>query len=139
MDGALNMTENIDMIKQGKAALDSGDLKLAVETFEEVTRLDSDNYDAFVYLAIAYSKQNRYNRAIGALKRASEIKPDSYQVHYNLGQAYEAAGVPKEAYAEYKNALDINAFYTKARQAMTDLSERLPELISGGIVVEGDK
>jgi tetratricopeptide (TPR) repeat protein len=139
LDGVVNMTENVDIIQKGKTALDGGDLKSAVEAFEEATRLDTESYEAFVYLAVAYSKQNRYNRAIGALKKASDIKPDSPHVHYNLGQAYEAAGVPKEAWTEYRNALNIDAFYTKAREAMSDLSDRLPELSSGGIIVEGDK
>lgn len=135
------MTENdnMNMMHDGKEALDRGDIKKAVDIFEEITRLDNDNYDAFVYLGVAYSKQNRYNPAIGAFKRASELRPDSHQIHYNLGQAYEAAGVPREAYAEYKKALEINAFYTKAQQALAELSEKLPELTSGGIVVEGDK
>lgn len=139
LDGVANMTENADVIQKGKTALDGGDLKSAVEAFEEATRLDTESYDAFVYLAVAYSKQSRYNRAIGALKKASDIRPNSPNVHYNLGQAYEAAGVPKEAWSEYKNALNIDAFYAKAREAMSGLSDRLPELASGSIIIEGDK
>lgn len=133
------MTDNQDVIQSGKLALETNDLKTAVESFEEATRLDPSSYDAFVYLAVAYSKQSRYNRAIGALKKATDIRPNSAPAHYNLGRAYDAAGVPKEAWAEYKNALNIDAFYGKAREAMSDLSDRLPELAAGGITVEGDK
>ena len=86
-------------------------------------------------LGAAYAQQGRYNSAIGALKRASEIKPDSPRIHYNLGQAYEAAGVPREAWFEYKRALELDSKYGLARGALISLSQRLPKLLNSGIEV----
>lgn len=130
------MTEHNSSFDQGVDAFAARDYKGAVSLFEAATRESSDDYESFVYLGVAYSQLKRYNAAIGALKRASEIRPNSPVVHYNLGQAYEAAGVPNEAWSEYSTALAIDPMYARAKNAMDALAERLPELESSGIEID---
>ena len=113
----------------------SGSYEQAIATLEDATRRYTGSYDAFVYLGAAYARCGRHNSAIGAFKRASEIKPKSARVHYNLGQAYEAAGVPREAWFEYKKALEIDDNYGLARGALISLSNRLPKLLKSSIEV----
>ena len=116
-------------LERGVAAFKAGDLERSIRILEEASRQDG-SYDAFVYLGAAYAQHGRHNSAIGAFRRAAEIKPNSPRVHYNLGQAYEAAGVPREAWFEYKRALEVDANYGLARGALISLSQRLPRLLS---------
>jgi Flp pilus assembly protein TadD len=114
-----------DNCEAGIQAFKSGEFDEAVRDLESATMDDPDNFRAFTYLGAAYVENGRYNAAIGALKRASEIRPEAAKVHYNLGQAYEAADVPREAWFEYKNALQCDPYYQPARTAMILLGARL--------------
>lgn len=126
--------EAID-IERGISAFKQGEFERATHLLEDASRRYPESYDAFVYLGAACAQQGRHNAAIGAFKRASQIKPDSPRVHYNLGQAYEAAGVPREAWFEYKKALEIDPKYGLARGALISLTQRLPKLLAPGIQV----
>ncbi len=117
-------------LEEGIEAFKQGNYELAIKLLEPVSRHDSDSYEAFVYLGAAYAQVKRYNAAIGALRRACEIRPDSAKVHYNLGQAYEAANVPQEAVFEYQKALEIDKNYNLAKSALASLLRRLPNLYS---------
>ena len=94
----------VDEVERGVAAFKRGDFSLTIDLLEQASRKYPESYDAFVYLGAACAQLGRHNAAIGAFKRASDIRPDSPRIHYNLGQAYEAAGVPREAWFEYKRA-----------------------------------
>jgi len=109
----------------GIDAFKAKDIETAVRELEQAATEDSGSLRAFTYLGAAYAEQARYNASIGALKRAAELKPDVAKIHYNLGQAYEAAGVPNEAFFAYKKALDVDPFYWAARTALLNVSARL--------------
>ena len=109
----------------GLAAFQNGDFDSAISELEEATRLDRENFRAFLYLGAAYGEREKYDEAIGAFKAASQLKPNVPSLHYNLGQAYEAAGVPSEAVYEYNRALEIDPRYSKADEALEDLKQRL--------------
>ncbi len=125
-----NMSEIERSLQSAKLYFKSGDFRRAVKVLEEVTKKHPENYEAFVHLGAAYAQIQKYNQAIGALKKASEIKPNSSKIHYNLGQAYEAAGVPIEAWFEYQRALEIDPRYGLARGALTTLAHKLPNLMT---------
>jgi Flp pilus assembly protein TadD len=129
------MSDEARDIERGIGAFKQGEFEHATHLLEDASRKYPQSYDAFVYLGAACAQQGRHNAAIGAFKRASEIKPDSPRVHYNLGQAYEAAGVPREAWFEYKKALEIDPTYGLARGALISLTQRLPKLLAPGIEV----
>lgn len=129
------MSDEITDVERGISAFKQGDFEQATILLEDASRKYQASYDAFVYLGAAYAQQGRHNAAIGAFKRASEIKPDSPRIHYNLGQAYEAAGVPREAWFEYKKALEIDPKYGLARGALISLTQRLPKLLAPGMEV----
>lgn len=129
------MATQTTSVERGIAAFKEGDFEAAVRILEEASREYPGSYEAYVYLGAAYAQQGRHNLSIGALKRACDITPDSPRVHYNLGQAYEAAGVPMEAWFEYQRALELDPKYGLARGALISLSQRLPRLMSPGIEV----
>jgi len=111
-------------LEQGLAAFKAQDYDTAIPELEAATREDPGNYRAFVYLGVSYAGKGKYNAAIGALKMAEQLKPGVPNIHYNIGQAYEAAGVPSEAEYEYERALDIDPNYSKARDALDALRRR---------------
>ena len=133
--GGKGMSNEDKDIERGIDAFKQGDFDNAAQLLEDSSRRYPNSYDAFVYLGAAYAQQGRHKAAIGAFKRASDIKPDSPRIHYNLGQAYEAAGVPREAWFEYKKALEIDPKYGLARGALISLTQRLPKLLAPGIEV----
>lgn len=129
------MAEQMTSVERGIAAFKDGDFDRAVQVLEDASREYTASYEAYVYLGAAYAQQGRHNLSIGAFKKASEINPGSPRIHYNLGQAYEAAGVPMEAWFEYKRALELDSRYGLARGALISLSQRLPKLVGPTIEV----
>jgi len=118
------MEDAANHIQKGLAAFQSGDYDTAISELEGATREDSANYRAFIFLGAAYAGKAKYNAAIGAFKMAEQINPNVASVHYNIGQAYEAAGVPDEAEYEYEYALRITPNYSKAQEALDSLRKR---------------
>ena len=119
------MEQNSDCRKRGLTAYKARDFETAVRELEEATLMNREDYEAFLYLGAAYAAVGRYNAAIGAFKKAEELRPNDAKVHYNLGQAYEAAGVPREAAFEYSYALRINPYHTLAQAAYASLKARM--------------
>ena len=109
----------------GIEAFKSGDLDTAVRQLEIATIEDPRDFRAFAFLGAAYAEQGRYNAAIGCLQRAADLEPGSAKVHFNLGQAYEAAGASTEAWFEYRKALEIDSSYQPATSALAELGARL--------------
>lgn len=114
-----------DCLASGLCAFKAKDFETAVAELEQATLENQDSFTAFVYLGAAYANAGHYNEAIGAFKRAELLKPGDPRTHYNLGQAYEAAGVPTEALYEYTKALQIDPCYTNARNAFISLKHRI--------------
>lgn len=119
------MEQQSDYKTTGLTAFKAGDYACAVKELEQATLQDREDFEAFLYLGAAYAGAGRHNSAIGAFKKAEELHPTDARVHYNLGQAYEAAGVPREAFFEYSYALRINPYHTLARMAQTSLKIRM--------------
>ena len=109
----------------GIEAFRAGNIDSAVHQLELATLDDSQDFRAFAFLGAAYAEQGRYSAAIGSFKRAADLEPGSPKVHYNLGQAYEAAGVSTEAWFEYRKALEVDPQFQPATVALAELSARL--------------
>ena len=119
------MTDAMDNFTRGIEAFKSGDMDKAIENLEAATQVDHANHKAFNYLGAAYAAKDRYNAAIGAFKTAEQIAPGVASIHYNIAQAYEASGILNEAEYEYERAVELNPGYTKARDALAKLKEKL--------------
>jgi tetratricopeptide (TPR) repeat protein len=118
------VTDATSYLEQGLAAFKSGDYDTAISLLEAATREEPENYRAFNYLGAAYAGKGKYNAAIGAFKSAEQINPGVVSIHYNLGQAYEAAGVPAEAEYEYECCLRMDFSYARAQEALNALRAR---------------
>ncbi len=119
------MAEAQEHFTVGRDAFKSGDFDRAIEELEAATQLNHEDHRAFCYLGAAYAAKSRYNAAIGAFKTAEQIAPGVASIHYNIAQAYEASGILNEAEYEYERALQIDANYVKAQEALARLKKRL--------------
>jgi tetratricopeptide (TPR) repeat protein len=122
------MAEADEHFRLGVEAYKAGNYDKAIEELETATELNHEDHKAFTYLGAAYAAKGRYNAAIGAFKTAEQIMPGIASIHYNIAQAYEAAGIPTEAEYEYERALQIDPNYTKARDAYERLKRRLKHI-----------
>ena len=121
------MTDAMEHFIIGVDAFKSGEIDKAIKELEAATQEDKKSYKAFAYLGAAYAAKERYNAAIGAFKTAEQLNPGIPSIHYNIAQAYEAAGVPNEAQFEYERALQIDPHYTKAAEALAELKKKLEQ------------
>jgi tetratricopeptide (TPR) repeat protein len=124
------MPDAMEQFIIGVDAFKNGDVEKAIKHLESSTHLDSKNHKAFAYLGAAYAAMNRYNEAIGAFKVSEQLSPGVASIHYNIAQAYEAAGVFGEAEYEYKRALKVDHKYIKAADALKLLETRMMNVIT---------
>lgn len=75
--------------------------------------IDPASYGAFAR-GNQYLKKGDYESAIIAFKSVVERNPDFIQGHFNLGCAYDAAGLVAPAVRSYQRALEIDPHYAKA-------------------------
>ena len=123
--GVIAMADGMEEFIIGVDAFKTGDIEKAIKHLELSTHTDGRNHKAFAYLGAAYAAINRYNEAIGAFKMSEQLSPGVASIHYNIAQAYEAAGVYSEAEFEYKRALQVNPKYIKAADALTILATQM--------------
>lgn len=114
-------------IWDGVELLRKDDIKGAIASLEDSSRMFPNSYECYVYLGIAYATKSLFNRAIGAFKRACDLKPMSANAHYNLGMAFEGAGVLDEALKEFTNAHEINPQHTLSQDKIIELAQSIPD------------
>lgn len=60
----------------------------AAAEFEKVVKNDAKNQQAYLHLGRSYQSLNKTDPAVGAYKKAIEIKPDDAEANYELGKIY---------------------------------------------------
>jgi len=106
------------LINYGRALREAGRLDEAVTVYQralsvppEPWREGKDHYIACNNLGNVYLDQERYQEALESFKRASQIRPESPTVLYNLGRAYEKVGAWEEAVRTYKKLLSTKHLF----------------------------
>ena len=69
----------------------------------------------------ALLRAGNVEEAIGHLREALRLMPDSAVAHYNLGNALLQSGRAPEAIDQYEQALRINPDFTPARNKLARL------------------
>jgi len=70
--------------------------------------------------------------AVGSLEQALRVDPQSAQARYNLGALYQRQGRTDDARMQFEAALELDASYEQARQALTQLPPRAAPTASPG-------
>ncbi len=86
----------------------------AVEAYSQAIRITPDDTKVHHRLANAYLDLKRYRETIKECKLVIRLEPeypDSWDVYYVLGQAYEGLDQPIDALGAYKQSIGANPFY----------------------------
>lgn len=81
-------------------------------------KYDPRNENAYVNLAICYLDKQSYTKALGILKRLISINPKNAEAYFMAGKSYEALGDLKQAYRNYKQAMELQPNHTRALQGL---------------------
>jgi tetratricopeptide (TPR) repeat protein len=76
------------IFREGKEAMQSGQLSLAEEDFRRVIALDPNSSAAYVNLGVAYMREKRWDDALVELHKAEALSPDEPGIRLNIGLAF---------------------------------------------------
>lgn len=94
----------------GMAFLKKGDLNNAKESLLKAESLEK-NPATYNYLGILYGQLGDFEKSINCFKKAIIILPENADFHFNLGLTYHQQGMQKEAFFEFKSAIELNPKY----------------------------
>ena len=111
---------DVEPFELGFILLDMGLYEAAIAHFQLGLDDDEKRLIALKMSALAFLKWGKIQLAVRQLKKAMEIE-DDIEIHYILGQCYEALGRPKDALREYEEVFLRNLDYK-------DVAERISRL-----------
>jgi len=95
-----------ELFARGNDHLDAGEWDSAIEAYESALDVDSERWDIWLNLAIAYSKAKSFEDSLDAIEKSlangGEGRPE---VYYNLGNIYQRRGFYRQAIKTYRTSL----------------------------------
>lgn len=110
--------------REASAALQQGDLKKALQGYQELIRLRPSHAPAYVSLGFALGALGRIAEAEAALRRSLELDPSDFETHYFLGQNLEAQQLDGLALERYAASVELNPGFAHGWLALALLHER---------------
>jgi tetratricopeptide (TPR) repeat protein len=101
-------TKADDLVESGRAAMNNGNLALAIELLKRATEVDAKNKYAWYALAVAYMGVRQNDAAIAALQKQIEINPYDEYAYNALGQAYWQQRKYDDAAIAFHKQIEIN-------------------------------
>jgi len=87
----------------------SGDVKGALELYQELINEDATLYEAWGAAAPLLSGIGNHEQALDAAQKAVELAPDIAHLHFTLGHCRRLAGQAEPAMEAFNTALEIDA------------------------------
>ncbi len=107
----------------------------AIEAFQTVIQLVPNQARAHQMLGIAYSRQNAYQKAIRALRRAIELEPtdldNDYHPYYDLGMVYLKQSKFDQAIELFQQAIQLNPDHIRAYYGLSSAYIRVGDVEKG--------
>jgi tetratricopeptide (TPR) repeat protein len=103
-----------------------GKYAAAVEQFQQVTKLNADNANAWNNLGVSYKNEGKLDLAEAAFRKSLGIKRDFGPLS-NLGTILEAQGKNTEAADVYKQAVQLNPSRYLSWGNLASALNRIPE------------
>lgn len=110
----LNQNMIQDQIKSIHHLYTIGKIKEAIEKAEFLKQSYPNNALLFNICGVCLKKLDKFDEAIKNFKAALEIKPDYFEVSYNLGLTFQQIGKFTEAVYNFKNAISHKPDYAEA-------------------------
>ena len=103
------------LLEAGRISIDLQEIDKAIKFFEKAFEITKDNESAIVGLSYSLSLrglqkalEKNYDGAISDLKDALKLCPETWEILYNLGNAYLKSGNYQLARDHYEKALELN-------------------------------
>lgn len=88
--------------------MDEGDYRAAIGQLRDVTRLEPENFEAWLDLGICYAQKGFFEEAERAYQRAGGLKADELLLSYNLAALYAQWGRKDDALLYLRRALQAD-------------------------------
>ena len=129
-EAAVSLTSDPGLLAQTYANLGAAERALgeddeARKNFDEALRLNPNQFNAWLGMALLARKQGKLDEAISDLSRSIELRPTA-EAYLELGRTFAQSGRIPEARDAYRQALQIDPGFTPAQQAADTLPRPAP-------------
>jgi tetratricopeptide (TPR) repeat protein len=107
-DSYIAQTTAEDFVQQGVQKLETGDLKGAIEDFNQAIQIDPNSASAYSMRGQTYTLQGEFQQALNDFNQAIEINSNFAPAYNNRGFARLQMGNVEGAIADFTKAIDIN-------------------------------
>ncbi|MCU1302877.1 MAG: Tetratricopeptide repeat protein [Candidatus Sulfotelmatobacter sp.] len=97
-----------DLVESGRAAMNSGNLAMAVQLLKRATEVEPKNKYAWNILGAAYLGMRQNDNAIAALNKQIEINPYDEYAYNAMARAYWQERKYEEAVSAFNKQIEIN-------------------------------
>src|SRR5437868_6973262 len=112
----------------------------AMEEFKIELASNPEEYFANFYLGILYIMDRKFDQAVALLEKAAHKQPNNPDPYFHLGQAYQGAGMHKEAIEVLQKSIALNPSLVHNDYQVTTAHYRLGQsLMKVGRTAEGEK
>jgi uncharacterized protein HemY len=82
-------------------------------------QINRDSYNQAAHMALGreYMTMGRWMEAAAAFRRATELNSQGYEAWQRMGEAYENAGVEKEALSAFRHAVHVAGYLGNTKGA----------------------
>ena len=102
----MNASEINDMIDEARTLSDSGETEDAIDSFNEILKIDPDNITAWYYIGMLFKNKGIIDKSINALENVDKRYPNHQPTITNLAILLEDIDISKSI--DYAEAALIN-------------------------------
>lgn len=93
----------------------------ALWAFQEASKLEPENFQAWLGIGSVMNEQKDYAGAQKALQHSLDLKPDSAEAHYEMGRSLLGLQKLQEAELEARHAIRLNKDYASPHVLMANI------------------
>ncbi len=112
-----------ELIKQAEKSIKAENPQVALEELRQSILYNPKDPDAYLLLGIALAQTDNPLDAENALRKATQLAPNSAKAHYNLAVQLYAQGQRRKALAEVQRSLELEP----ERKSSAELAARIRE------------
>jgi tetratricopeptide (TPR) repeat protein len=113
------------LLERGLAAMEAGDLKLAVEHFTALVDHAPDFAEGYNARATAYFQNGQYGPSLEDIRKTLELNPQHFGALSGLALILEELGRPEDSLAAWREVQKINPSREGLESAITRLERQV--------------
>ncbi|MDT8375434.1 MAG: tetratricopeptide repeat protein [Mariprofundaceae bacterium] len=114
-----------EVYHQARSDIGSGRIDLALEQLKQAVKQESDDYQAWFLLGVAYTRGQQFHQAMESFRQVIRINPQLAEPHYNLAVIYNELGDYRAAASELERSLVKKPGDVTAEENLADLYVKL--------------